>query len=103
MRQIITILFLLLSGSQILAQSDTLNLKQVDVNVLLRQDFNVGSSTCTLDSSVLSQYQNANLGDVLNAETGVFIKTYAFCHRGPTPCLPTPSQASVGSFQVVLA
>ena len=75
MKKVISIFISLILFVQLWAQVDTVNLNQIDVDVL-RSIFEPEINMLSLDSEILSNYQDANLGELLGAETSVFIKSY---------------------------
>ena len=71
---IFVVLLPLTSFAQI--SKDTLVTDEVVVVANRLQNFSAGSKIQTIDSSTLAQYKSANLSDVLNNESAVFIKSY---------------------------
>ncbi len=56
--------------------NDTLVTDEVVVVANRLQNFSAGSKIQMFDSSTLAQYKSASLGDLLNNESGIFIKSY---------------------------
>ena len=71
---IFVVLLPLTSFAQI--SKDTLVTDEVVVVANRLQNFSAGSKIQNIDSSTLAQYKSANLSDVLNNESGIFIKSY---------------------------
>ena len=76
MRYLFFILFYFFSFAKVFAQIDTFNLSEVIIQPNLRSSFQIGATSHQFDSTTLSQYQNKNVGDLLDNESLVFIKSY---------------------------
>jgi iron complex outermembrane receptor protein len=73
----IHLLFFTFFGTGLVAQSDTTRLQEVSIVEKRSGQFAVGSQVFTLDSAQLSLYQGQSLAEVLQFESGIFIKHYS--------------------------
>ncbi len=58
------------------AQMDSLVLQEVEIYGIPNAKYAVGQKVMEVDSSIIQQYQNANLGDLISAFSPVYIKSY---------------------------
>ncbi|HNP18181.1 MAG TPA: TonB-dependent receptor [Fulvivirga sp.] len=58
------------------AQMDSLVLQEVEIYGIPHAKYAVGQKVVEVDSAILQQYQNANLGDLISAVSPVYIKSY---------------------------
>ncbi len=56
--------------------TDTLELETVNIIANRFKIFSTGTKIQQIDSATLAQYKNGNLADLLNNESGIFIKSY---------------------------
>ena len=70
-------MLLTLSGKGLLAQIDTVSLQEVSVVEKRNSKFALGSQVFTIDSAQLKSYQGQTLTEVLQFESGIYLKHYS--------------------------
>ncbi len=76
-KAIIIPLLFTLCGNGLLAQNDTTRLKEVAVVEKRSSSFAVGSQIYTIDSTQLQKYSGQSLTEVLQFESGIYLKHYS--------------------------
>ena len=67
---------LFLGGGSLLAQADTILIEAVEVTAARFEHQDRGENIQSWSKKTLERYQSANLGELLDQEGGVFIKSY---------------------------